>query len=75
MGRKPSFGPFVNANQTNMVMYRLYHDFTGVFQDLQLIVLVGDMGLLPDTSNCWLRMRQECRESFPQLPISKESAS
>ena len=24
------------------------------------------MGLLPDTKNCWLRMRRECRERFPR---------
>ena len=33
------------------------------------------MGLLPDTENCRLRMRRECRERFPLQPISKESAS
>ena len=28
--------------------------------------LFGDaMGLLPDTQNCGLRMRRECRERFP----------
>ena len=25
------------------------------------------MGLLPDTQNCGLRMRQECRECFPRF--------
>ena len=33
------------------------------------------MGLLPDTQNCGLRMRRECRERFPHLPTSKETAS
>ena len=33
------------------------------------------MGLLPDTLNCRLRMRRECRERFPPPPISKETAS
>ena len=33
------------------------------------------MGLLPDTENCRLRMRRECRERFPPPPISKETAS
>ena len=32
------------------------------------------MGLLPDTQNCRLRMRRECRERFPPPPISKETA-
>ena len=32
------------------------------------------MGLLPDTENCRLRMRRECRERFPPPPISKETA-
>ena len=31
------------------------------------------MGLLPDTKNYWLRMRQECRECFP--PNSHETES
>ena len=26
------------------------------------------MGLLPDTLNCWLRMRRECRERLPRPP-------
>ena len=26
---------------------------------------ISRMGLLPDTSNCRLRMRRECRERFP----------
>ena len=29
------------------------------------------MGLLPDTWNCRLRMRRECRERFPLPPISE----
>ena len=33
------------------------------------------MGLLPDTQNCRLRMRRECRERFPPPPISKETVS
>ena len=33
------------------------------------------MGLLPDTQNCRLRMRRECRERFPPPPTSKENAS
>ena len=33
------------------------------------------MGLLPDTENCRLRMRRECRERFPPPPISKETVS
>ena len=32
------------------------------------------MGLLPDTQNCGLRMRRECRERFPPTPNSKENA-
>ena len=28
--------------------------------------LPGDLGLLPDTSNCRLRMLRECRERFPR---------
>ena len=33
------------------------------------------MDLLPDTLNCRLRMRQECRERFSPPPISKQTAS
>ena len=38
----------------------------------------GGMGLLPDTQNCGLRMRRECRERFPptdyeQFPYSLPS--
>ena len=33
------------------------------------------VGLLPDTYNCGLRMRRECRESFPPTPTSKKTAS
>ena len=33
------------------------------------------MGLLPDTLNCGLRMRRECRERFPSPPTSKETTS
>ena len=32
------------------------------------------MGLLPDTHNCGLRMRRECRERFLPPPTSKETA-
>ena len=28
------------------------------------------MGLLPDTQNCGLRMRRECRERFPRHRVS-----
>ena len=27
--------------------------------------LYQNTGLLPDTKNCWFRMRLECRERFP----------
>ena len=30
------------------------------------------MGLLPDTSNCGLRMRQECRERFPRHRLQRK---
>ena len=30
------------------------------------------MGLLPDTKNCGLRMRQECRESFPRHRLQRK---
>ena len=32
----------------------------------QLFYKTGIMGLLPDTENCGLRMRRECRERFPR---------
>ena len=32
-----------------------------------------DMGLLPDTQNCGLRMRQECRERFPRHRLQRKS--
>ena len=31
-----------------------------------------DMGLLPDTQNCGLRMRQECRERFPRQRVQRK---
>ena len=31
------------------------------------LFVAGDMGLLPHTENCGLRMRRECRERFPRL--------
>ena len=37
--------------------------------------MIAPMGLLPDTENCRLCMRRECRERFPPPPISKETAS
>ena len=30
-------------------------------------LIYAGMGLLPDTQNCGLRMRRECRERFPRL--------
>ena len=33
------------------------------------------MGLLPDTYNCGLCIRWECRERFPRHHFSKETAS
>ena len=33
------------------------------------------MGLLPDTSNCGLRMRRECLGTFSPPPTSRETAS
>ena len=30
------------------------------------------MGLLPDTENCELRMRRECRERFPRHPLQRK---
>ena len=42
--------------------------------DLRLIpaVLVFCMGLLPETQNCGLRMRQECREHFPRHRLQRK---
>ena len=36
-------------------------------------VLLHVMGLLPDTQNCGLRMRRECRERFPKPPLVSDS--
>ena len=33
---------------------------------LQSVLVLFRMGLLPDTQNCGLRMRRECRERFPR---------
>ena len=32
----------------------------------------ADMGLLPDTWNCGLRMRRECRERFPRHQLQRK---
>ena len=32
----------------------------------------SDMGLLPDTQNCGLRMRRECRERFPRHRLQRK---
>ena len=61
----------------NVVATRQIH----VICDGNLFCLVLDaqckhyMGLLPDTYNCGLRMRRECRERFPPPSITKETAS
>ena len=34
---------------------------------------LDSMGLLPDTSNCGLRMRRECRERFPRHQLHGKS--
>ena len=59
--------------------FKLWIDFA--FQHIQMTILdlwvvfqrwdkkdtfSDDMGLLPDTQNCGLRMRRECREIFPR---------
>ena len=46
-----------------------------IFQANSETSITQDMGLLPDTQNCRLRMRRECRERFPPSPISKETFS
>ena len=33
---------------------------------------IAYMGLLPDTWNCWLRMRWECRERFPRHRLQRK---
>ena len=33
---------------------------------------LSQMGLLPDTENCWLRMRRECRERFPRHRLQRK---
>ena len=37
--------------------------------------LIYHMGLLPDTKHCGLRMRRECRESFPRHWLQRKNAS
>ena len=36
------------------------------------VVRQSPMNLLPDTQNCGLRMRRECRERFPRLRLQKK---
>ena len=38
-------------------------------------ITTSDIGLLPDTENCGLRMHRECRERFPLPPTSKKTAN
>ena len=35
-------------------------------------IIVRSMGLLPDTYNCGLRMRRECRERFPRHRLQRK---
>ena len=46
---------------------RMYSD-----EILQLKTFGHNLGLLPDTQNCVLRMRQECRERFPPQPTQRK---
>ena len=39
----------------------------------RLRVWLSHMGLLPDTQNCVLRMRRECRERFPRHRLQRKS--
>ena len=38
---------------------------TGHYRMMSGAITLNNMGLLPDTQNCGLRMRRECRERFP----------
>ena len=38
----------------------------------RLDLRTSDMGLLPDTWNCGLRMRRECRERFPRHQLQRK---
>ena len=40
--------------------------FSGLFYIFITLYGIRAMGLLPDTQNCGLRMRRECRERFPR---------
>ena len=45
-----------------------YMPFMNVILNTQWVL--GHMGLLPDTYNCVLRLRRECRECFPRHWVS-----
>ena len=44
-------------------------------ENISFIKCYERMGLLPDTQNCELRMRRQCRERFYPPTTSKETAS
>ena len=64
-------GPSIHVNKYEC----RYVQFLMVLTQCVIATPYGIMGLLPDTKNCGLRMRRECRERFPHLPTSKETAS
>ena len=64
--------PVWNGYQHFIFEYNMYE---GIDADLATLYVQGIMGLLPDTQNCGLRLRLECRERFSTPPTSKETAS
>ena len=54
----------------NKIKGKLWFNFFVIYYILQRAPgFFYVMGLLPDTENCRLRMRRECRERFPPPPI------
>ena len=52
-----------------LVMFVLYHSFC---ENCWCCTICSSMGLLPDTQNCGLCMRQECRERFPRHRLQRK---
>ena len=56
--------------------HKIYLNFTDISYSQKTRTIshcIANMGLLPDTSNCGLRMRRECTERFPRHQYQRKS--
>ena len=74
----PHMPPIVSNNGSNWVIWIEFNLVMGnnIYCSVWMILLKlsqTSMGLLPDTWNCRLRMRRECRERFPRYGFQRKS--